>query len=180
MAIEMNYFCSMFTLALGLALLGSGLFTAYFGAGKSRTIGIGLTILGAIFAFLFVYLPGFVGDATSFDQEFVKDALVATLGAAVGVAIAVGVMLGVLMKVDTTEDLDDLDLDDLEDIDLDEELKKLEAELESEEDEVADDMVEDDVDQEAEVEEAADEDEDDEGVDPVDETPADDEEKEVA
>ncbi len=176
MAIEMNYFCSMFCLALGLALLGSGLFTAYFGAGKSRTIGIGLTIFGAIFVFLFVYLPGFVGDATNFEQELVKDAFVATLGAAVGAAIAVAVMLGVLMKVDTTEDLDDLDLDDLEDIDLDEELKKLEAELEAEEDDTEAD--EGDGDEEPETEAPVDE--------PADEAPAaepadaDEEEKEVA
>ena len=33
------------------------------------------------------------------------------------------------MKVDTVDDLEDLDLEDLEDLDLDEELKKLEEEL---------------------------------------------------
>ena len=39
------------------------------------------------------------------------------------------VILFVLMKVDTVDDLEDLDLEDLEDLDLDEELKKLEEEL---------------------------------------------------
>ena len=38
-------------------------------------------------------------------------------------------ILFVLMKVDTVDDLEDLDLEDLEDLDLDEELKKLEEEL---------------------------------------------------
>ncbi|SVB56135.1 uncharacterized protein METZ01_LOCUS208989, partial [marine metagenome] len=41
-------------------------------------------------------------------------------------------ILFVLMKVDTVDDLEDLDLEDLEDLDLDEELKKLEKELNSE------------------------------------------------
>jgi len=39
------------------------------------------------------------------------------------------IILFVLMKVDTVDDLEDLDLEDLEDLDLDEELKKLEEEL---------------------------------------------------
>jgi len=130
MTIEWDYICSMFILAFGLATLGSGLFTAYFGAGKSRTIGVVLTIVGVVFVGLFYYLPW---QSETFAPELVKDAFMATFGAAIGVAIAVVVILGVLMKVDTPEDLEDLDLDDLEDIDLDEELRKLEAELESEE-----------------------------------------------
>ena len=43
--------------------------------------------------------------------------------------VLVGAILFVLMKVDTVDDLEDLDLEDLEDLDLDEELKKLEEEL---------------------------------------------------
>ena len=46
-----------------------------------------------------------------------------------GMIIGMFVILFVLMKVDTVDDLEDLDLEDLEDLDLDEELKKLEEEL---------------------------------------------------
>ena len=46
--------------------------------------------------------------------------------------IGMFLILFVLMKVDTVDDLEDLDLEDLEDLDLDEELKKLEKELNAE------------------------------------------------
>ena len=49
-----------------------------------------------------------------------------------GMIIGMFVILFVLMKVDTVDDLEDLDLEDLEDLDLDEELKKLEKELNAE------------------------------------------------
>ena len=51
------------------------------------------------------------------------------MSALTGMIIGMFVILFVLMKVDTVDDLEDLDLEDLEDLDLDEELKKLEEEL---------------------------------------------------
>jgi len=66
-------------------------------------------------------------------DQFVKsdfeDALISGVSALSGMIIGMFVILFVLMKVDTVDDLEDLDLEDLEDLDLDEELKKLEEEL---------------------------------------------------
>ena len=44
----MQFFVSMLIVGIGVALLATGMFTAYFGAGKSQKIGFALLFLGAI------------------------------------------------------------------------------------------------------------------------------------
>jgi hypothetical protein len=69
-----------------------------------------------------------IPDDTFKEDEF-KKALTSGIAALGGVIAGMFIILFVLMKVDTVDDLEDLDLEDLEDLDLDEELKKLEEEL---------------------------------------------------
>ena len=130
----MDYFVSMLLIGIGVALLATGLFTSYFGAGKSQKIGLGLLVTG-ILAIIITYILTFeagTGVTTQFDDEVFMDALVSGVSALAGMIIGMFVILFVLMKVDTVDDLEDLDLEDLEDLDLDEELKKLEKELNAE------------------------------------------------
>ena len=127
---DLEFFGTMFLLGLGLATLGAGLFTAYFGAGTSRKVGFALLALAVIVLAALVYLTF---PQETFDERKFWEALVAGLAAVVGITVGMILVLFVLMKVDTVDDLEDLDLEDLEDLDLDEELKKLEAELEEEE-----------------------------------------------
>ena len=130
----MDYFVSMLLIGIGVALLATGLFTSYFGAGKSQKIGLGLLITG-ILAIIITYILTFeagTGVTTQFDDGVFMDALVSGISALAGMIIGMFVILFVLMKVDTVDDLEDLDLEDLEDLDLDEELKKLEKELNAE------------------------------------------------
>ena len=130
----MDYFVSMLLIGIGVALLATGLFTSYFGAGKSQKIGLGLLVTG-ILAILITYILTFetgTGVTTQFDDGVFMDALVSGISALAGMIIGMFVILFVLMKVDTVDDLEDLDLEDLEDLDLDEELKKLEKELNAE------------------------------------------------
>ena len=127
----MDYFVSMLLIGIGVALLATGLFTSYFGAGKSQKIGLGLLVTG-ILAIIITYVLTFeagTGVTTQFDDGVFMDALVSGISALAGMIIGMFVILFVLMKVDTVDDLEDLDLEDLEDLDLDEELKKLEKEL---------------------------------------------------
>ena len=127
----MDYFVSMLLIGIGVALLATGLFTSYFGAGKSQKIGLGLLVTG-ILAIIITYILTFeagTGVTTQFDDGVFMDALVSGISALVGMIIGMFVILFVLMKVDTVDDLEDLDLEDLEDLDLDEELKNLEKEL---------------------------------------------------
>ena len=122
----MDYFVSMLLIGIGVALLATGLFTSYFGAGKSQKIGYGLLIVG-IAAIVVTYVLTFetgAGMASQFNDEAFTDALISGISALAGMIIGLFVILFVLMKVDT--------VDDLEDLDLDEELKKLEEELNAE------------------------------------------------
>jgi len=121
----MDYFVSMLLIGIGVALLATGLFTSYFGAGKSQKIGFALLFFGiGIIAYFIVLYP--------LEEDIFIEALVSGVSALGGMIIGMFVILFVLMKVDTVDDLEDLDLEDLEDLDLDEELKKLEKELNAE------------------------------------------------
>ncbi len=121
----MDYFVSMLLIGIGVALLATGLFTSYFGAGKSQKIGFALLFLGiGIIAYFVVGYP--------LEEDIFIEALVSGVAALSGMIVGMFVILFVLMKVDTVDDLEDLDLEDLEDLDLDEELKKLEKELNAE------------------------------------------------
>ena len=113
----MDYFVSMLLIGIGVALLATGLFTSYFGAGKSQKIGFALLFFGiGIMAYFIVLYP--------LEEDIFIEALVSGVSALGGMIIGMFVILFVLMKVDT--------VDDLEDLDLDEELKKLEKELNAE------------------------------------------------
>ena len=127
----MQFFVSMLIVGIGVALLGTGMFTAYFGAGKSQKIGFALLFLGAITLALVIDMAfGTIGVMPDqFEKTNFEAALVSGVSALSGMIIGMFVILFVLMKVDTVDDLEDLDLEDLEDLDLDEELKKLEEEL---------------------------------------------------
>ena len=127
----MEFFVSMLIVGIGVALLATGLFTSYFGAGKSQKIGFALLFLGAVTLALVIDMAlGTIGIMPNqFDDAIFMDALASGVAALVGMIVGMCVILFVLMKVDTVDDLEDLDLEDLEDLDLDEELKKLEEEL---------------------------------------------------
>ena len=121
----MDYFVSMILIGIGVALIATGLFTSYFGAGKSQKIGFGLLFLGI--AAIVYFVVGY-----PLEEDTAMEAIVSGVAALAGMIIGMFVILFVLMKVDTVDDLEDLDLEDLEDLDLDEELKKLEKELNAE------------------------------------------------
>ena len=127
----MEFFVSMLIVGIGVALLATGIFTSYFGAGKSQKIGFALLFLGAISLTLVIDMAlGNIGIMPDqFNDSKFMDGLVSGVAALGGLILGMFVILFVLMKVDTVDDLEDLDLEDLEDLDLDEELKKLEEEL---------------------------------------------------
>ncbi len=127
----MDYFVPMFVVGIGVALLATGIFTSYFGAGKSQQIGFVLLFTGIVTTVISYILAFDTVDSvdTIFDSDLFVEALVSGISALFGMIIGMFIILFVLMKVDTVDDLEDLDLEDLEDLDLDEELKKLEEEL---------------------------------------------------
>jgi len=109
--IEVNYvsqFLSMLTLVFAIASIIAGIFTAYFGSGKSRAVGGILIIIGLLVFVIFLYgaaiLEGVIGapheevdNILNFRNTIVQG-VVAIVGAIVGAAIALGIFLLAIMK----------------------------------------------------------------------------------
>ena len=98
-----DYFLSMLMLVFGLASIVAGIFTAYFGSGKSRAVGAILIIIGLIVFILFLWgagVLGFMGTPPEFMSYVgvVTNGVIAVVGAVVGALIALGIFLLAIMK----------------------------------------------------------------------------------
>lgn len=85
-------------MTFGLFMVLAGAFTAYFGSGKSRTIGVVLLIIGLVVGILWVYLAGFTSTINVWVGDVVWTAFVNILAAVIGALIAVGAFLLAIMK----------------------------------------------------------------------------------
>ena len=99
-------FLSMLTLVFAIASIIAGIFTAYFGSGKSRAVGGILIVIGILVFIIFLYganlLCGFLGgpemESILNFQNTIIQGVVAIVGAIVGAAIALGIFLLAIMK----------------------------------------------------------------------------------
>ena len=100
---EIWIFLLVFMLILGLGLFLAGIFTVYFGSGKSRGIGAGL-LVGGIVLGLMVFLMNQLGilipDALQWQlwEEIIYPGLIYLGAAVVGGLAAVGLFLLAIMK----------------------------------------------------------------------------------
>jgi hypothetical protein len=98
-----QYFLSMMTLVFAIASIIAGIFTAYFGSGKSRAVGAILIIIGLIVGVIFLWganLLGFMGtpiELLDFSGT-ILNGIIAVIGAVVGALIALGIFLLAIMK----------------------------------------------------------------------------------
>jgi len=99
-----SQFLSMLTLVFAIASIIAGLFTAYFGSGKSRAVGGILIVIGLLVFVIFLYgaglLESFMGmpeGILNFKNTIVQG-VIAIIGAIVGAAIALGIFLLAIMK----------------------------------------------------------------------------------
>jgi len=97
-----QYFLSMLTLVFAIASIIAGIFTAYFGSGKSRGVGVVLIIIGLLVGVVFLWganvLPfGTLPDILNFAGTVING-VVAVVGAVVGALIALGIFLLAIMK----------------------------------------------------------------------------------
>ena len=99
-----SQFLSMLTLVFAIASIIAGIFTAYFGSGKSRAVGGILIIIGLLVFVIFLYGAGLLesfmgkpGGILNFKDTIVQG-VIAILGAIVGAAIALGIFLLAIMK----------------------------------------------------------------------------------
>jgi len=87
----------MLVFAIGTVI--AGLFTAYFGSGKSRAIGAVLLLIGIIVGVLFWnYSSGALWGSAEWNWELVKNGISAVIGAIIGALIALGIFLAGIMK----------------------------------------------------------------------------------
>ncbi len=96
-------FAATAIIAFAIFCLLAGIFTAYFGAGKSRIIGVVLTIVGAVglLGFFFIKLiqkTDTIVGLVHWDKFFVVYSFLIVLGAIIGAVVAVGVFLLAIMK----------------------------------------------------------------------------------
>jgi hypothetical protein len=94
---ELVAFLTVLLMTLGLFLVLAGIFTAYFGSGKSRTIGVVLLVVGILVAVMWVALD--YTDVISLDiSETIWTAFINILAAVIGALIAIGAFLLAIMK----------------------------------------------------------------------------------
>ncbi|MCL2143311.1 MAG: hypothetical protein FWH44_03525 [Methanomassiliicoccaceae archaeon] len=98
---ELMDFLTILVFAFAIVMLVAGLFTAYFGSGKSRKVGVALLGVGLIVGVIWAYLVGW-SDAEPFADvaawDVMVDAIINIVAALIGVLIAVGIFLVAVMK----------------------------------------------------------------------------------
>ncbi|MEE8565490.1 MAG: hypothetical protein V3S79_03785, partial [Candidatus Thermoplasmatota archaeon] len=94
----------MLMLVFAISSIIAGIFTAYFGSGKSRVVGGILIIIGLIIGVIFLWSAGllssFMGTPTGFLNIIgtITNGIVAVIGAIIGALIALGIFLLAIMK----------------------------------------------------------------------------------
>lgn len=94
-------FLSLVLASFALFTLGSGLFTAYFGAGKSRRIGFGLAVFGLLATILFFAITFDLFPQLGTSPWVLEDILVGLAGvggALLGGLIGLGVFLASIVR----------------------------------------------------------------------------------
>jgi hypothetical protein len=90
-------FLTVLLMTLGLFLVLAGVFTAYFGSGKSRTIGVVLLVVGVLVGVLWVVLK--VAGVIDVDiGDTIFTAFINIIAAVIGALIAIGAFLLAIMK----------------------------------------------------------------------------------
>jgi len=99
----LEYLLSMMIFAFAFTIIIEGIFTAYFGSGKSRAIGAILIVIGLIVGAIFLWCAGLLTFIElplcilSF-KGIVANAILAVIGAVIGALIALGIFLLAIMK----------------------------------------------------------------------------------
>jgi len=96
-----HYLLSMLMLVFAVGSIIAGIFTAYFGSGKSRAVGAILIVIGLVVGILFLWfvkvLPS-IGDPLVDLAGTTLFGISSVVGAIIGVLIALGLFLLAIMK----------------------------------------------------------------------------------
>ncbi len=98
---DIYQFLTVLLITLGLGLLLAGLFTAYFGRGKSRMVGVVLAVLGIVFGAMTYVLHMMELGGFGTTDVFVDTIIIAIkyVGAfLIGAVVALVIFLAAIMK----------------------------------------------------------------------------------
>ncbi len=99
---ELMEFLTILILVFALFMVLAGVFTAYFGSGKSRMIGVVLLLVGLIVGVAWIYMSMFGGSKTIIIpgglSNLLWNAFIYIVAALIGALIAIGVFLLAIMK----------------------------------------------------------------------------------
>jgi hypothetical protein len=96
---DLMEFLTVLILVFALFMLLAGIFTAYFGSGKSRMIGVVLLVVGLVVGILWVVMG--MDSVAVIDVDLSKviwDAFLFILSGVLGALAAIGVFLVAIMK----------------------------------------------------------------------------------
>ena len=91
-------FLTVLLLTFGLFMILAGAFTAYFGSGKSRMIGVVLLVIGLIVGLLWIYMGAFSDIINVAMADVIWNAFLYIIAAVIGALIAIGAFLLAIMK----------------------------------------------------------------------------------
>ncbi|HYA11276.1 MAG TPA: hypothetical protein VEH10_06385 [Thermoplasmata archaeon] len=93
-------FLTIFLLVFALFMILAGVFTAYFGSGKSRTVGVGLLVAGIVVGLLsgYAYHEAWFGGSKGELGALVWETFLVIVAAVIGALVAVGIFLVAIMK----------------------------------------------------------------------------------
>ena len=91
-------FLTVLVLVFSLFMLLAGIFTAYFGSGKSRMIGVVLLVIGIVVGAIWVVLGGLMTTIPVDMSDIVFGAFLYIIAAVIGALVAIGVFLLAIMK----------------------------------------------------------------------------------
>ena len=101
MDFDLMSFLTVVVFVFALVTVIAGAFTAYFGSGKSRSVGVALLAIGLVIGFLWAYLVGY-SDIELFAEvqawDVMYDAIINIVAALIGALVAIGIFLVAVMK----------------------------------------------------------------------------------
>ncbi len=96
---DLMEFLTVLILVFALFMLLAGIFTAYFGSGKSRMIGVVLLVIGLVVGIIWVVLGMDSIDVINVDlSSVIWNAFLYILSGLLGALAAIGVFLLAIMK----------------------------------------------------------------------------------
>ena len=96
---ELIEFLTVIILVFALFMLLAGLFTAYFGSGKSRMIGVILIVIGLVVGVVWAMMGTDSVDVIDVNlSKVIWDAFLYILAGVIGAIAAIGVFLLAIMK----------------------------------------------------------------------------------